>query len=226
MEAYKKDFIHFISECGALKFGSFTLKSGRTSPFFMNAGEFTSGLALKKLGTAYAKAIHAHYGEDFEVLFGPAYKGIAIAAATCQAFYELYSKAVHYSADRKEVKDHGADAGGFLAHKILDGERVIITEDVTTSGKSIDEVVPKIQSVAKGAIILGEVVMIDRMEKVSATNTQSATSAIKAKWGFGVHAIVTMEEVIEELYDNGKGSVITSDIKKALDDYYKEWGAK
>lgn len=226
MEAYKKEFIHFIADCGALKFGSFVLKSGRSSPFFMNAGEFTTGSALKKLGESYAKAIYTHFGTDFDVLFGPAYKGIPIAAVTCEAFFDLYKKEVHYSADRKEVKDHGFDAGDFLAHKIKNGERVIITEDVTTSGKSIDEVVPKIKAAASGAVILGEVVMIDRMEKVSAESSQSAVDAIKEKWSFPVHAIVTMEEVIKELWDDGRSSLITSDTKKALDEYYKTWGAR
>ena len=145
MEQYKKEFIEFMVESNVLKFGEFTLKSGRKSPFFMNAGAYVTGSQLKRLGEYYAKAIHDAYGLDFDVLFGPAYKGIPLAVVTAMAFSELYGKEVRYCSDRKEEKDHGADKGSLLGYKINDGDRVVIIEDVTTSGKSIEETYPKIK---------------------------------------------------------------------------------
>ena len=125
MESYKKEFIEFMVESDVLKFGDFTLKSGRKSPFFMNAGAYVTGSQLKKLGEYYAKAIHASYGDDFDVLFGPAYKGIPLAVVTAIAFSELYGKEIRYCSDRKEAKDHGADKGGFLGSSLKDGDRVV-----------------------------------------------------------------------------------------------------
>ena len=134
MEVYKEQFIEFMVESDVLKFGDFTLKSGRKSPFFMNAGAYVTGEQLMKLGQFYAKAIYSKYGTDFDVLFGPAYKGIPLSVSTAIAFHELYGKEVRYCSNRKEVKDHG-DKGILLGSKIKDGERVVIIEDVTTSGK-------------------------------------------------------------------------------------------
>ena len=126
MEAYKQEFIHFMVDSDVLKFGDFTLKSGRKSPFFMNAGAYVTGSQLKKLGEYYAKAIHARYGDDFDVLFGPAYKGIPLGVVTAIAYSELYGKEVRYCSDRKEEKDHGADKGSFLGSKLKDGDRAMI----------------------------------------------------------------------------------------------------
>ena len=128
MEAYKQEFIDFMVESDVLKFGDFTLKSGRKSPFFMNAGAYVTGSQLKKLGEYYAKAIHDNYGDDFDVLFGPAYKGIPLAVVTAIAYSELYGKEVRYCSDRKEAKDHGADKGGFLGSSLRDGDRVVMIE--------------------------------------------------------------------------------------------------
>ena len=133
MEQYKQEFIDFMVESQVLKFGDFTLKSGRKSPFFMNAGGYVTGSQLKKLGEYYAKAIHNKYGDDFDVLFGPAYKGIPLAVVTAMAYSELYGKEIRYCSDRKEEKDHGADKGSFLGSKLQDGDRVVMIEDVTTS---------------------------------------------------------------------------------------------
>lgn len=228
MEQYKKEFIDFMIECQVLKFGSFTLKSGRQSPFFMNAGAYVSGSQLKKLGEFYAKAIHNNFGDDFDVLFGPAYKGIPLAVATSIAYYDLFKKEVKYCSDRKEEKDHGADKGSLLGYKIKDGDRVVIIEDVTTSGKSIEETYPKIkaQETTSGGIkIIGEIVSLDRREK--APNSQkSALETISQKYGFPARAIVSMDDVIDALYTNGDKKIITDEIKKQIDEYYKIYGAK
>ena len=165
---YKKEFINFMVEAQVLKFGSFTLKSGRQSPFFMNAGAYVTGSQLKRLGEFYAHAIHDTFGDDFDVFFGPAYKGIPLAVTTAIAYSELYGKEVKYCCDRKETKDHGADKGGILGYNLKDGDRVVIIEDVTTSGKSIEEVYPKIkaQETTKDSIkIVGEMVSLNRMER-------------------------------------------------------------
>ncbi len=226
MEQYKKEFIDFMVECQVLKFGSFVLKSGRKSPFFMNAGAYVTGSQLARLGEFYARAIHENFGDDFDVLFGPAYKGIPLSVATSIAYAKLYGKEVKYCADRKEEKDHGADKGGLLGYNIKDGDRVVIIEDVTTSGKSIEETFPKIkaQENENGSIkIVGEIVSLDRMEK-SADSDKSALARIKEKYGFEAKAIVTMKEVVDSLYV--PGGIITDELKKEIDSYYEEWGAK
>ena len=214
MESYKQEFIEFMVDSDVLKFGEFTLKSGRKSPFFMNAGGYVTGSQLKKLGEYYAKAIHDTYGDDFDVLFGPAYKGIPLAVVTAIAYSELYGKEVRYCSDRKEEKDHGADKGSFLGSKFKDGDRVIMIEDVTTSGKSMEETVPKVKQAADVEIV-GLIVSLNRME-------------VKDLYGFDTAAIVTMEEVVEHLYNkpyNGK-VVIDDTLKAAIDTYYETYGVK
>ncbi len=225
MEQYKKEFIEFMVDCDVLKFGDFTLKSGRKSPFFMNAGAYVTGSQLKKLGEYYAKAIHDNYGDDFDVLFGPAYKGIPISVVTAIAYSELYGKEVRYCSDRKEEKDHGADKGSFLGSKLKDGDRVVMIEDVTTSGKSMEETVPKVRGAADVEIV-GLMVSLNRMER--GNGDKSALEEIKEKYGFDANAIVSMADVIEHL--NGKeinGKVlIDENIKSAIDAYYDQYGVK
>ena len=225
MEQYKQEFIEFMVDSQVLKFGEFTLKSGRKSPFFMNAGGYVTGSQLKKLGEYYAKAIHAKYGDDFDVLFGPAYKGIPLSVVTAIAFSELYGKEIRYCSDRKEEKDHGADKGSFLGSKLKDGDRVVMIEDVTTSGKSIEETVPIIK--AQGDVeIKGLIVSLNRMER--GKGTKSALDEIKDLYGFPTAAIVTMADVTECLYNKEcNGQVVIDDkIKAALDAYYEQYGAK
>ena len=228
MENYKQDFINFMVECGVLKFGSFTLKSGRQSPFFMNAGAYVTGSQLSRLGKFYAQAIHENFGDEIDVFFGPAYKGIPLAVVTAVAYSELYGKEVKYCADRKEAKDHGADKGGLLGYNIKDGDRVVIIEDVTTSGKSIEETYPKIkaQETTPGGIkIVGEIVSLNRMEKAPDSD-KAALDVISEKYGFPARAIVTMSEVIDALYTCGDKKIITDEIKSSIDEYYKIYGAK
>ncbi|MFI3177016.1 MAG: orotate phosphoribosyltransferase [Eubacteriales bacterium] len=222
MEQYKQEFIEFMVESNVLKFGEFTLKSGRKSPFFMNAGAYVTGSQLKKLGEYYAKAIHDQYGDDFDVLFGPAYKGIPLSVATTIAYSELYGKEIKYCANRKEVKDHG-DTGILLGSKLQDGDRVVIIEDVTTSGKSIEETVPILREQGNVTIV-GLMVSLNRMEK--GKGEQSALDEIKELYGISASAIVTMEDVVECLYRKPyKGTVIIDDgLKEAIDAYYTQYG--
>ena len=226
MEDYKREFIEFMVESDVLKFGEFTLKSGRKSPFFMNAGAYVTGEELKRLGEYYAKAIHDNFGLDFDVVFGPAYKGIPLAVVTAIALQELYGKEVRYCCNRKEAKDHGADAGNLLGATLNDGDRVIMVEDVTTSGKSIDETYPLITGAAN-IEVKGLMVSLNRME-VGKGGVKCACDEVSEKYGFPTASIVNMAEVTEYLYNREvQGEVlINDDVKAAIDAYYEEWGAK
>ena len=223
MEQYKQEFIEFMVDCGVLKFGDFVTKSGRKTPFFINTGFYRTGSQLRKLGEYYAKAIHERFGTDFDVLFGPAYKGIPLSVATSMAMSEFYDKDVRYCSNRKEVKDHG-DTGILLGSPINDGDKIVIVEDVTTSGKSIEETYPIVK--AQGDVnVLGLVVSVNRMEK--GKSDKSALEEIKELYGMDVTAIVTMGEVIEHLYNKPyKGKIIIDEaIKNAIDAYYAQYGA-
>lgn len=225
MEQYKQEFIEFMVESDVLKFGDFTLKSGRKSPFFMNAGAYVTGMQLSKLGEYYAKAIHDNFGDDFDVLFGPAYKGIPLSVACVIAYSKLYGKEIRYCSNRKEVKDHG-DTGILLGSKLKDGDRVVMIEDVTTSGKSIEETFPIIKAQAD-VTIKGLMVSLNRME-VGLGGEKSALDEIHDKYGFEARAIVSMAEVVEHLYNKEcQGKILIDDeLKAAIDKYYEEYGAK
>lgn len=224
MNEYKKEFIEFMVDCGVLKFGDFVTKSGRKTPFFVNTGFYRTGAQLRKLGGYYAQAIHDKFGVDFDVLFGPAYKGIPLTVATTMAISEKYDKDIKYCSNRKEVKDHG-DTGILLGSPIADGDKVIIIEDVTTAGTSIQETLPIIK--AQGNVKpLGLVVSVDRMER--GQGKKSALAEIEENYGLVTTAIVTMEEVVEHLYNrpyNGK-IIIDDNLKNAIDAYYEQYGVK
>lgn len=224
MEQYKKEFIEFMVDCGVLKFGDFVTKSGRKTPFFVNTGFYRTGAQLNKLGEYYAKAINDKFGTDFDILFGPAYKGIPLSVATSMQISSIYGKDVKYCSNRKEVKDHG-DTGILLGSPISDGDKVIIIEDVTTAGTSINETLPIIR--AQGDVdVKGLVVSVDRMER--GQGEKSALDEIHEKYGLETTAIVTMAEVVEHLYNKEyKGKVIIDDeLKKAIDNYYAQYGVK
>ena len=224
MEQYKKEFIEFMVDSNVLKFGEFTLKSGRKSPFFMNAGAYVTGSQLRRLGQFYAQAIHDNYGTDFDVLFGPAYKGIPLAVATTIAFSELYGRDIRYCSNRKEIKDHG-DVGILLGSDLNDGDKVVIIEDVTTSGKSIEETFPILTAQANVDVV-GLMVSLNRQER--GKTQQNALAEIREVYGIETGAIVTMEEVVEYLYNRPyNGRVLIDDkTKAAIAAYYAQYGAK
>ena len=226
MEDYKQGFIEFMVKSDVLKFGEFTLKSGRTSPFFMNAGAYVTGDQLHKLGLYYARAIHDNFSLDFDVVFGPAYKGIPLAVITAMGLQELYGKEVRYCSNRKEAKDHGADAGMLLGAELHDGEKVVMVEDVTTSGKSIEETYPLITSIAN-VKVMGLMVSLNRMEVGKGGNV-CALQEVSERYGFPTAAIVTMEEVTEALYNHEvSGRIVIDDtLKAAIDAYYARYGVK
>ena len=224
MEQYKKDFIEFMVDCQVLKFGDFVTKSGRKTPFFVNTGFYRTGAQLRRLGQYYAEAINNTFGLDFDVLFGPAYKGIPLSVAATIAISENFNKDIKYCSNRKEIKDHG-DKGILLGSPISDGDKVVIIEDVTTAGTSIEETLPIIK--AQGNVNpIGLVVSVDRMER--GQGEKSALYEIEEKYGLKTTAIVTMAEVIEHLYNkeyNGR-VVIDDKLKEAIDNYYAQYGAK
>lgn len=224
MEQYKKEFIEFMVDCGVLKFGDFVTKSGRKTPFFVNTGFYRTGAQLRKLGEYYAKAIHDKFGLEFDVLFGPAYKGIPLSVATTMAISEFYDADIKYCSNRKEVKDHG-DTGILLGSPIADKDKVLIIEDVTTAGTSINETLPILKT--QGDVeVMGLVVSVDRMER--GQGTKSALEEIKETYGFETSAIVTMAEVTEHLYNkpyNGK-IIIDDSLKAAIDAYYEQYGVQ
>lgn len=220
MESYKRAFIDFMVESDVLKFGEFTLKSGRTSPFFMNSGAYVTGLQLKRLGQCYAEAIHEAFGLGFDVVFGPAYKGIPLSVVTAIGLEDLYGKQVRYCSNRKEAKDHG-DVGMLLGSELHDGDRVLIVEDVTTSGKSIEETYPIIKAAADVEVV-GLMVSLDRQE-VGRGGKMPALAEVSETYGFPAHAIVTMSEVVEHLSSQG---LLDASQVCALDVYYEQYGAK
>ncbi|MBU5462574.1 orotate phosphoribosyltransferase [Lachnoclostridium sp. MSJ-17] len=224
MEAYKKEFIEFMVDCQVLKFGDFVTKSGRKTPFFVNTGFYRTGAQLRRLGAYYAEAINNAFGLDFDVLFGPAYKGIPLSVAASIAVSEKYGADIRYCSNRKEIKDHG-DKGILLGSPINDGDKVVIIEDVTTAGTSIGETLPIIK--AQGDVNpIGLVVSVDRMER--GQGEKSALAEIEETYGLKTTAIVTMAEVVEHLYNREyKGRVVIDDkLKAAIDAYYEQYGVK
>ena len=224
MDAYKAEFIEFMVDCNVLKFGDFVTKSGRKTPFFINTGFYRTGAQLRKLGEYYARAIADKFGTDFDILFGPAYKGIPLSVAASMAMSEKFDADIRYCSNRKEVKDHG-DTGILLGSPIADGDRIVIIEDVTTAGTSIGETLPIIKAQADAAV-LGLVVSVDRMER--GKGEKSALQEIQETYGFETTAIVTMADVVEHLYNKPyKGKVIIDDqLKAAIDAYYDIYGVK
>ena len=217
--SYKKDFIRFLSECGVLKFGTFTLKSGRVAPYFLNAGEYKTGAQIKRLGEFYAACIREN-NIPVQTLFGPAYKGIPLALSAAVALYEKYGADVNFCFDRKEVKDHG-EGGMFVGKQLQDGERVVIVEDVMTSGKALKEVLPKLRGAAK-VDITGMVITVDRMEK-ALNSEQSAVQQAYAEEGVKVYSIVTIEDIIEALEE---GVIEGKEHVPAIRNYLAQYGAK
>ena len=194
---YKQQFIKFMVDNGVLKFGEFTLKSGRVAPYFINTGNYKTGAQLSRLGEYYARCI-----EDNEIkadtLVGPAYKGIPLAVTTAVSLYTKYGRELNYCFDRKEAKDHG-EGGLFVGKQLVDGERVILIEDVMTSGKALREMLPKLQQTAN-VTIAGMVISVDRMEKGLESNL-SAVQEVYKEFGVKVYSIVTMADIIAAIED-------------------------
>ena len=194
---YKQEFIRFMVNNGVLKFGEFTLKSGRKAPYFINTGNYKTGKQLAKLGQYYAACIHEN-GLEADTLVGPAYKGIPLSVATAIALYHDYEKEMNYCFDRKEVKDHG-EGGLFVGQQLVDGEKVIIIEDVMTSGKALREILPKLEAAAKVKVV-GMIISVDRQEK-ALNSDLSAVAEAKKEFDVDVYSVVTMNDIIAAIED-------------------------
>ena len=201
-----------------LLFGDFTLKSGRKAPYFINCGNYKTGAQLAKLGEYYAECINEH-GLKPQTLFGPAYKGIPLATAACVALYNKFGVDCNYCFDRKEVKDHG-EGGMFVGKSLEDGEKIVIIEDVMTSGKALREVLPKLRGAAK-IDIEGMIITVDRAERGLETN-KTAVQEVHDEFGVNVYSIVTINDIIEALEN---GVVPGAEYVDKMKAYRREYGA-
>lgn len=215
---YKQEFIRFMVSNGVLKFGEFTLKSGRKAPYFINTGNYKTGKQLAKLGEYYAACIQEN-NLQAETLVGPAYKGIPLSVATAIAMYHNYEKEMNYCFDRKEVKDHG-EGGLFVGKQLQDNEKVIIIEDVMTSGKALREVLPKLKAAANVEIV-GMIISVDRREK-ALDSELSAVAEAKKQFGVDVYSVVTMDDIIAAIED---GVIDGKEHLPAMYQYRNTYGA-
>ena len=215
----KSEFVKFMTDSGVLTFGDFTLKSGRKAPYFINTGNYNTGAELNRLGEFYADCIMEN-GIQADVLFGPAYKGIPLAASAAAALARKYNVDVGYCFDRKEEKDHG-EGGSFVGKKLSDGDKVVIIEDVMTSGKALGEVYPKLKAAAN-VEITGMVITVDRMEK-ALEGDLSAVQAASKEYGVKVFSIVTVNDIIEAIKD---GSVEGAEYLDKMIEYRKQYGVE
>jgi len=224
MEAYKQEFVEFMVRSQVLTFGDFVTKSGRKTPFFINTGRYKTGGELARLGRFYAQAIVSQLGTGYDVLFGPAYKGIPLVVTTAMALAERHGHDVGFCFNRKEAKDHG-EGGVLIGRPLRDGDRVVIVEDVTTAGTSIRETVPILRAAAK-VEIAGLVVSVDRMER--GTGELNALAEVRQSLGAPAFAIVTIDEVTAWLRGRAvDGKVVIDDATHArIEQYRREYGGK
>ncbi len=221
--AYKEEFIEFLVKSNVLKFGEFITKSGRKTPFFINTGSYTSGSQISKLGSFYAEAIKSNFNFAWDVLYGPAYKGIPLVTITISKIYELYKVDKKFSFNRKEEKDHG-EGGNIIGYIPQDNDRIVIVEDVITAGTSVRESIELIQKISKAKVI-GLIVSVDRMEK--GKGNKSALKEVEEEFGLKASSIVNIEEIVSYLYNkeiDGK-IYIDSNLKAKIEEYRKVYGA-
>lgn len=215
MSDYKTEFLKTALQAKALKFGDFTLKSGRKSPYFFNMGQFTTGAALSSLAVAYAQSI-IDAKLEFDILFGPAYKGISLAALTAAKLAEIDSEKwgkIEYAYNRKEKKDHGE--GGIIVGANLDGQRVVIIDDVMSAGTATNEAYQMVSS--QGGKVAAIVLALDRME-TTLTSDKSAVQTAKEKYGIPVVTIATLNDITEKL-----DHILTDENREAIAEYRKKY---
>lgn len=216
---YKQQFIRFMVDNGVLKFGEFTLKSGRKAPYFINTGNYKTGSQLARLGKYYAACINQN-NLKADTLVGPAYKGIPLAVTTAVSLSNDYGEDLNYCFDRKEVKDHG-EGGLFVGKQLVDGERVIIIEDVMTSGKALREMLPKLKAAAN-VEIAGMVISVDRMER-GLESSISAVQEVYKEFGVKVYSIVTMADIIEAIES---GIIDGAEYLEKMKEYRRTYGVE
>jgi orotate phosphoribosyltransferase len=224
MQDYQREFIEFMVECDVLRFGDFTAKSGRKTPYFVNTGRYRTGAQLTRLARFYAQVLHDALGTEFDVLFGPAYKGIPLAAGTAMQLQAAFGHDVGFCFNRKEAKDHG-EGGTLIGHTLTDGDRVVIIEDVTTAGTSIRETVPLLKAAAK-IELTALVVSVDRMER--GTGHWSALREIRDTYSMKTLSIVSVDEIVEHLRAtpvNGR-MLIDDELYARILEYRRNYGAQ
>ena len=225
LTAAKKEFIEFMMSADVLRFGDFTTKSGRKTPYFVNTGNYKTGLQNSRLGEFYAAMVKETIGDNFDAMFGPAYKGIPLAVSTAIALTGGHGMQVGYTFDRKEKKDHG-DGGMMVGTQLADGMKVLLVDDVMTAGTAVREVVPKLKAEADVEIV-GLVLSVDRMEKTKDSDL-SAVKAVEAEFGFPVMAIANVREIFEagrSIMTADGTPYVTDEIAAAADAYLAQYGA-
>jgi orotate phosphoribosyltransferase len=224
MEAYKREFIEFMVDSGVLTFGDFTAKSGRKTPYFVNTGLYRTGAQIARLSRFYAQAIEEAAGDRYDVLFGPAYKGIPLVVGTSMALHEHHGRDVAFCFNRKEAKDHG-EGGVLVGHALKDGDRVLIVEDVTTAGTSIRETVPLLLASAN-VTLAGLIVAVDRMER--GTGTRSALAELSHEYGMPTYSIVTIDDIMEHLHGREVGGRVVVDdaMFERMQEYRRRYGGQ
>lgn len=224
MNNYKREFIEFMVRSGVLTFGDFVTKSGRKTPYFVNTGNYVTGEQMARLGEFYAKCILSNIDGKIDALFGPAYKGIPLSAATAIALSDKHGKNVNYCFNRKEAKDHG-EGGLMVGYKLHDGDTVVIIEDVVTAGTSVRECLPLLRGQAD-VKIAGLIVSVDRMEK--GTGDKTAIQELNEQYGIKTFPIVTVREIIDTIYNvpiDGK-VYIDDTTKQRMEDYLSKYCVK
>ncbi|MCQ2097533.1 MAG: orotate phosphoribosyltransferase [Fibrobacter sp.] len=217
-------FVHFLVESGALKFGDFVTKSGRNTPYFINTGEFRTGASLSKLAEFYAAAFVEHFDGKATNLYGPAYKGIPLCAATAMKLSDVYAKNLTFTYNRKEVKDHG-EGGSLVGYKYAEKTNVVIIEDVITAGTSVNETLQILKNI-ENANVIGLLISVDRKEKLD--NGKSALQTVQEEYGIEVHSIVNINDIIAflEKEENRKAINAPEGILEKVYAYREQWGAK
>ncbi|WP_407443194.1 orotate phosphoribosyltransferase [Fibrobacter sp.] len=216
-------FVHFLVESGALKFGNFVTKSGRETPYFINTGEFRTGASLSKLAEFYAAAFMKHFDGKAQNLYGPAYKGIPLCAATAMKLSDVYAKNLTFTYNRKEVKDHG-EGGSLVGYKYAEKTNVVIIEDVITAGTSVNETMQALSQI-ENANVIGLLISVDRKEKLE--NGKSALQTVQDEYSIEAHSIVNINDIIAflENEENRKAVGAPEGILDRVYAYREKWGA-
>lgn len=216
-------FVHFLVEAGALKFGNFVTKSGRETPYFINTGEFRTGTTLSKLAEFYAAAFMQHFDGKAQNLYGPAYKGIPLCAATAMKLSDVYARNLTFTYNRKEVKDHG-EGGSLVGYKYSEKTNVVIIEDVITAGTSVNETMQALSQI-ENANVIGLLISVDRKEKLD--NGKSALQTVQDEYGIEAHSIVNIGDIIAflENEENRKAINAPEGILDKVYAYREKWGA-
>ncbi len=212
----KKEFIEFMMSADVLRFGSFTTKSGRNTPYFVNTGNYKTGAQIATLGKFYAKLIKETIGDEFSAMFGPAYKGIPLAAAGAAALYNEFGIDKPYFFNRKEEKDHG-EGGSLVGYKPQDGDKIIIIEDVITAGTAVRETMPVVLGAAD-VTVSDMFISVNRCE-VGATEGKTAITEVMEEFGIRVHALVTVKDIYEYLKESGNYSEVLVPMEEYMAKY-------